>query len=248
MKYTIKKLASSAGVSVRTLHHYDDIGLLRPAEVGDNGYRYYGESELLRLQQILFFRELEFPLEKIKLALDSPNFNNLEALRSHRQVLLKQKHRLSGLIKTIDHTITNLKKGVSMTTNDLYGGFTKQQMEEYQAEAEARWGHTEAYQQSVQRTKNWTKAQYQRVFDESRDIVLRLAKVMDKPVHDESVQSLVKEHRANINRFYDVSDEIYRGLAQMYVADPRFAKHYDDVKPGLAKFLSAAMIASLNQI
>lgn len=246
MKYTIKKLATAAGVSVRTLHYYDDIGLLKPSEVGDNGYRYYGEPELLRLQQILFFRELEFPLEKIQMSLDSPGFNNLEALRNHRQVLLKQKKRMSRLIKTVDQTITSMQKGESMTANDLYGGFTKQQMEEYQAEAEQRWGTTDAYKQSVQRTKNWTKAQYKKVFDESSEITLKLSRLMDKSVNDPSVQELVKAHRNNINNFYDVSDEIYRGLAEMYVADPRFSKNYDDVSPGLSKFISEAMIASLS--
>lgn len=248
MKYTIKKLASAAGVSVRTLHYYDDIDLLKPSEVGDNNYRYYGESELLRLQQILFFRELEFPLEKIKLALDSPSFNNLEALRSHRLVLLKQKNRLSDLIKTIDRTITNLQKGASMTTNDLYGGFTKQQMEEYQAEAETRWGNTDAYKESVSRVKQMGKAGLQKVMEEGMHIELEMAELIGESVNSKAVQDLVIRHRAQIGKFYTVTDQIYRGLAEMYVADPRFAKHYDDVKPGLAKFLSDAMLASLNKI
>lgn len=245
MKYTVKKLAHAAGVSVRTLHHYDAIGLLSPAGIENNGYRYYGEEELLRLQQIMFFRELEFPLSKIKQILGAPDFNNLEALESHRAVLLKQKTRLSALIKTIDITIINTKKGVTMNANDMYDGFTKAQMEAYQKEAEERWGNTDAYKQSVARTKTWSKTKRKAVLEEGQNIEVKLARLIDREVSDPQVQELVATHRANIAHFYDVTDEIYRGLAEMYVADPRFAKHYNDVKAGLADFLSQAMLASL---
>jgi hypothetical protein len=159
--------------------------------------------------------------------------------------LQKQKSRLTQLIKTIDRTISSLQKGASMTAGDLYGGFTKKQMEEYQKEAEERWGNTDAYKQSVARTKNWSKADYTRVFEEGRDVVVKLSKLMDCEVSDPQVQSLVAAHRANITHFYDVTDEIYEGLARMYVADPRFAKNYEDVSPGLADFLSRAMLVSL---
>lgn len=245
MKYTINKLASAADITVRTLHHYDEIGLLSPAGKEANGYRYYGEAELLRLQQIMFFRELEFPLEKIRQALDAPKFNNLEALESHRAVLLKQKTRLSKLIKTIDTTIISLKKGVPMSTNDMYGGFTKAQMEEYQKEAQVRWGNNDAYKQSAARTKTWSKAKYKAVFEEGHEVVVKLAKLMDREVSDPQVQELVAAHRANIGHFYAVTDEIYGGLARMYVEDSRFAKNYDSVAPGLADFLSRAMLVSL---
>ena len=132
-----------------------------------------------------------------------------------------------------------------MTTNDLYGGFTKQQMEEYQKEAETRWGHTDAYKQSASRTKNWSKSKFDAVFEESREIIVKMSQLMDYSVDDPQIQSLVAAHRANITHFYDVTDEIYEGLAKMYVADHRFAKNYEEVAVGLADFLSRAMLASL---
>lgn len=246
MKYTIAKLASAAGVSVRTLHYYDEIGLLTPRSVEENGYRYYGQPELLRLQQIMFFRELEFPLAKIKLVLDSPDFDNISALTAHRAILVKQKSRLSQLIKTLDNTINNIKKGVSMTTNDLYGGFTKQQMEEYQKEAESKWGNTEAFKQSTARVKQMGPAGLRKIMEEGKAIESELASLIGQPVGGAPVQAAIAKHRAQIAHFYDVSDEMYRGLAQMYLSDPRFTKHYEDIAPGLAQFMHDAMMASLN--
>jgi DNA-binding transcriptional MerR regulator len=248
MKYTIAKLASAAGVSVRTLHYYDEIGLLVPAgHDGDNGYRYYGEAELLRLQQIMFFRELEFPLAKIKEIMGSPSFSNLDALVEHRQVLLSQKNRLNKLIKTIDLTINSLKKGQSMTANDLYEGFDKAQMEEYQQEAQERWGDTDAYKQSVARVAKMGKVGLAKVVAEGKEIEVELAKYISEPVESKNVQEIVARHRKHISNFYDVSDEMYRGLAEMYIADPRFTKHYDDVVPGLTQFLHDAIVFSLEK-
>lgn len=248
MKYTIAKLASAAGVSVRALHYYDEIGLLVPAgHDGNNGYRYYGETELLRLQQIMFFRELEFPLAKIKEIMDSPTFSNLDALIEHREVLLSQKKRTSKLLKTIDLTISSLKKGQSMTTTDLYDGFDKAKIEEYQKEAAERWGNTEAYKQSVSRVTKMGKAGLAKVIAEGRKIELELAKHIGEPVDGEEAQKLAARHRKHISYFYDVSDEMYRGLAEMYVTDPRFTKHYDDVTPGLAQFLHDAIVFSLEK-
>jgi DNA-binding transcriptional MerR regulator len=248
MKYTIAKLASAAGVSVRTLHYYDEIGLLVPASFGDdNGYRYYNENELLRLQQIMFFRELEFPLAKIKEIMSSPDFSSLEALENHRQILLSQKNRLGKLIKTIDITITNIKKGKSMTTNDLYNGFDKAKMEEYQKEAEERWGNTEAYKQSVARVAKMGKAGLAKVAAEGKEIEQELARHVGESVDTVIVQELIARHRKQISNFYDVSDEMYRGLAEMYMSDPRFTKHYDDVRPGLAQFVYDAIMYSLKK-
>ncbi len=246
MKYTIAKLASAAGVSVRTLHYYDEIDLLRPAEYGeDNGYRYYGEEELLTLQQIMFFSELDFPLAKIKEIISSPNFSNIEALESHRQVLLSQQTRLTKLIKTIDLTINSLKKGETMTANDLYGGFTKQQMAEYQKEAGERWGNTEAYKESVRNVKKMGKDGLKKVIAEGKKIEIELGRHVGESVGSEIVQKLIARHRAQIGNFYQVSDEIYRGLAEMYLSDTRFYAHYEEVTPGLAQFLHDAIIASL---
>lgn len=248
MKYSIAKLAKSAGVSVRTLHYYDEINLLTPAGHGDdNNYRYYTQAELLRLQQIMFFRELEFPLAKIKEIMDSPKFSNLEALKDHRQVLLSQKQRVSKLLKTIDLTINNIKQGQSMTTNDLYDGFDKAKMEEYQQEAQIRWGNTDAYRQSTARVAKMGKAGLAKVVAEGREIEVELAKHITEPIDSSVVQSLVSRHRQQISNFYDVSDQIYGSLAEMYITDPRFTKHYNDVALGLAQFVHDAIIYSLKK-
>lgn len=248
MKYTIAKLAKSAGVSVRTLHYYDEIGLLNPAgHSDDNNYRYYTQAELLRLQQIMFFRELEFPLAKIKEIMDSPKFSNLEALEDHRQVLLSQKQRVGKLLKTIDLTINNIKKGQSMTTTDLYDGFDKAKMEEYQQEAQTRWGNTDAYKQSTARVAKMGKAGLAKVVAEGKEIEVELAKHIGEPIGSSVVQSLIARHRAQISNFYDVGDEMYQGLAEMYLADSRFTKHYDDVAPGLAQFVHDAIIYSVKK-
>lgn len=244
MKYTINKLAVAAGVTVRTLHHYDQIGLLTPARDEENGYRHYGESELLRLQQILIYRELELPLATIQRILDESGFDYAKALNEHKQSLLGKQKRVGEIIKTIDKTRIKLRKGEAMNANDMYGGLTNKQMEEYQKEAEQKWGDSDAYKQSVANVKKMGKAGLKKIFDESQAIVLELVRLMDHDATSPEVQAVVAKHRANIGHFYTVTDEIYAGLAHMYVDDARFTATYDNVKPGLAKFLSDAMLAS----
>lgn len=165
MTYTIKKLAKMAKVSVRTLHYYDQIGLLKPARLGENGYRYYEESELLRLQQILFFRKLEFPLGEVKQILDSPNFDLKTALLGHKEYLEAKMRQENELISTIKKTIKKIE-GEQMKDEDLYDGFDKEKMKEYEKEAKERWGHTDAYKQSTHRVKQFTKDDWEK--DKSR--------------------------------------------------------------------------------
>jgi DNA-binding transcriptional MerR regulator len=246
MKYSINKLARAAGITVRTLHHYDDIGLLQ-TQRDENGYRLYGDSELLRLQQILIYRDLSFPLPTIKQILDEPSFDYLLALKEHLQHIEKEQLRLSELIKTIKNTLKKLKKGDSMTAQDMYGGLTKKQYEEYTAEAQERWGNTDAYKQSVARVKAMGKAGLAKVGEEMKAIELELAALMDHDITSTEVQEVIAKHRANLTHFYDVSDEMYAGLAHMYIDDPRFAAHYNEVKPGLAKVLSDAILFSINK-
>lgn len=246
MKYTVNKLALASGVTARTLHHYDEIGLLQPGRQ-NNGYRYFGEKDLLRLQQILIYRELDVPLATIKKILDDPEFDFERALEEHKKYLESEKGRLSKLVKTIDKTISKLQRGADMNANHMYGGLTKKQMEEYQKEAEERWGNTDAYKQSVTRVNAMGKAGLKKVFDESQGIVKELVALMDQDVASPEVQAVVAKHRSNISHFYDVSDQIYEGLAHMYVDDPRFKDTYDKAVPGLATFLSRAMLASLQK-
>jgi len=241
MPYTVQQLADLAGISVRTLHHYDDIGLLTPARSAKNDYRAYGEPELLRLQQILFFRELEFPLEDIKAILDKPEFDVAIALKDHRELLTLKQKRLGDLLETIDKTLAHVTKKKPMDDKDMYGGFTKEEMETYAAEAKERWGNTDAYKQSVERTKHFTKEDYKRIAEEGENLMKRIAAhIKDNPASDD-VQKLIAEHFNGLRTFYEPSIELYRGLGSMYVDDVRFRKYFEKHHKALPEFMRDAM-------
>lgn len=246
MPYTVHQLAKLAGVTSRTLRYYDKVGLLSPAHLGRNGYRYYGEDELVRLQQILFFRELDFPLEDIKAMIDSPSFDRIESLKYQKGLLALKRQRLDGIMKTIDNTITTMTNDEKPTEKDMYGSLSTEKIEEYKKEAKERWGNTDAYKQSQERAKKFTKADWD-VMSKKTDANLRaMVALMEagKAADSAEVIAEVANHRAGINRFYDCTDEIYRGLADMYVADDRFAEFYRKYHADLPQFLSNAMKAS----
>ena len=240
-EYTVKQLAKLANISVRTLHYYDEIDLLKPSVVRENGYRYYGNQELVKLQQILFFKELEFPLAEIKKMLTAPNYSSLEALNDQQHLLEMKKVRIDGLINTIKKTINNLKGGEKMNNDDLFDSFDEQEIEKYKKEAQQKWGHTDAYKQSVQRTKGWTKTDYKRVKAEGEALARQIANAMDKGLKDPEVQALVTKHYNAIAQFYDLPYEMYRNLGKMYVQDQRFTAYYERFRPGLAQFLCDAI-------
>lgn len=247
MKYTVKNLAVAAGVTIRTLHYYDQIGLLSPGREELNGYRYYTKNDLLRLQQILIYREMEVPLDTVRRILDESGFDYIQALQEHYARLEKEKDRMETLINTVRKTINSLQKGESMTAQDMYGGLTKKQHEEYSREADERWGNTAAWQESQSRVKAMGKRGLKKVFEESQKIVAEFVSLMNQDVKSEAVQAVVARHRANIGHFYTVTDEIYEGLAHMYVDDPRFTATYEKSAPGLASFISRAMLTSLGK-
>lgn len=244
MKYTINQLAKLAGVSVRTLHHYDEIGLLSPKRNEKNDYRLYTEDELLLLQQILFFRELDFPLDDVKEIITSPNFDIAQALKEHKQMILLKKKRVDGLLKTIDKTITNITNKTNMKDEDLYGNFSKEEMENYTKEAKERWGNTEAYKQSQVRVAKMGKEGLNVALQKSSVITLAIVDCMKEGVvvQDTRVQKLIAEHYNWLSNFYEPTLEIYKGLAEMYVADPRFKKTYEDIAVGLAQYMQDAML------
>ncbi len=244
MSYTVKQLAILAGVSVRTLHHYDYIGLLSPSQKKPNGYRYYEEPELLKLQQILFFRELDFPLSEIKRIILSPSFNIKEALRDQRKFIKMRKERLDKLIKTIDKTIKKINKEINMSDDELYGNFSKEEMEKYAEEAKERWGHTEAYKQSQERYKKMGKEGLKKVLAEGTQISANIAGLMKKgkKPEDPEVQKQIALHYNWLRHFYEPGPEMYQGLAKMYVEDDRFKKNIDKQGEGLAEFMRDAMV------
>lgn len=244
MSYSIKQLADLAGISVRTLHYYDQIGLLNPSRVKENSYRYYEDADLIVLQQILFFRELEFSLDDIKKIILSPDFDVAMALNDQKKLIKLKRDRLEMLLTTIDKTIKKINHKKIMADKDLYGGFSKEEMEKYAQEAKERWGHTDTYRQSQIRVKKMGKAGLQKVLEESGRITQAIASEMKSksdPASDK-VQSLIAQHYNGLRAFYEPNLEMYRGLAQMYVDDPRFKATYEKIAPGLAEFMRKAMI------
>lgn len=243
MTYTVLKLAQLAGVSIRTLHYYDEIGLLKPSLTRENGYRVYEEKELLRLQQILFYRELEFSLEDIKKILDAPGFTILEALQDHKKLLELKRERIEKMLITVNTTMKHLKGGGMMQNDDLFNGLNDKKMQEYKEEAKARWGDTKAYKQSIERTRNWTKEDYKKATADQKAITQEVADLMHegKSIESSEVQTVIEKHYKYLDRFYDTPYEMYRNLGKMYVDDPRFTAYYDKFTKGLAVFIRDAI-------
>lgn len=239
-KYSVKQLAKLANVSVRTLHHYDEIGLLKPGMRTESNYRYYGEEELLRLQQILFYKELDFPLAKIAEILDDPFFDIEGALHSHKKELVKRRDRTRELLKTIDKTLIHLKNK-KMKAEDMYKGFSKEQAEAYEKEAKEKYGD-KIVEESKERVKKMGKEGLAKSVAEQEEISKELSGLMDLDPRDKKVQALIKRHFDVTNKFYTVTPEIYRGLADLYVKDERFKKNYEKYKEGLTEFLRKSML------
>ena len=239
--YTVSKLAKLAGVSVRTLHHYDETGLLKPSFRSDSGYRQYQRKDLLRLQQILFYRELDFSLNEIKDILDDPDYDEVRALVNHRHNLEQKIERLSNLLNTLDKTILHYKGDtMALTDEELYEGFTKEQIERYNKEVDEMYG-AGTVQATRERIGKLTKKQWQGVKEEGEAINVEMAELMDLSPDSPEVQELVKRHHAWINNFWTPNAESYKGLGKGYVENSEFRKFYDRYKSGLADFLCAAM-------
>ena len=245
--YGVRELARLAGVSVRTLHHYDQIGLLAPSSRTAAGYRQYEADDLMRLQQILFFRELDVPLAEIRAILDDPDFDQVEALENHRRLLQLRAERLAHLIGTVDKTLQNLTEDtMTLTDEELYEGFSKEQIESYQNEARERWGSTDAYQESQRRVGNMSKAQWNAVKQQGDEATRLMAGLMDRDPADPEVQAAIAKHHAWIENFYTAPAEMYAGLGQMYADDERFRAYYDAYAPDLADFMRDAMAIYAN--
>lgn len=240
MAYTIKEIADLAGVTTRTLRYYDEIGLLAPADTGDNGYRYYDLDSLLRLQQILFFRELDVPLKDIQLIMSRPDFNLLRALEEHRASLENRVKRLDGLIDTVDQTIATLKGEFIMTARDYFEGFDEAR---YEGEARQRWGNTPQYAESRQKWATYSKEQKDAIKAEGGRLTIRMVSEDPETLPDDpDVQQAIGDYHAYINQYFYTCDlEFMRNLADMWVEDPRFAINYERVREGGAEFVRQAV-------
>jgi len=244
-RYTVKQLAELSGVSVRSLHFYDEIGLLEPASVGDNGYRYYGREQLLLLQQILFYRELGFPLEQIKSILGAPEFDKLKALRAHKAMLQKDASRLKELLLTIDKTIRNLERDTEMPDKDLYYGFDSEKQKAYEKELVDRYGQKaqKHIDESKRRTKHWGPADWKRVGGEGQAVNEGLVAQILKGAEPSApaVQELVRLHHQWVSNFWTPNREAYIGLGRLYAEHQDFRKFYEAFHPKLADYLAEAM-------
>lgn len=240
MTYTIKEIAELAGVTTRTLRYYDEIGLLSPAETGENAYRYYNHDSLLLLQQILFFRELDVPLKDIQLIVSRPDFNRLHALQKHRSSLQNKAKRLSKLIDTIDQTIATVNGEWMMSDKDYFEGFDESQ---YESETRERWGHTSQYAESQKKWASYSKDQKEAIKAEGGRLAIRM--VTEDPntrPDDPGVQAAVGEYYAYLTKyFYTCEVGFLRNLADMWVQDPRFAINYERIREGGAAFVREAV-------
>ncbi|RGE69190.1 MerR family transcriptional regulator [Eisenbergiella massiliensis] len=239
MQMKINEAAKMTGVTIRTLHYYDQIGLLRPETVTDAGYRLYGEKDMERLSQILFFRELDFPLSQIKEMLDSPSFDRNEALRAQHELLKKKKERLERLIALTERRMEGEKE---MSFQEFDSSEIERCKEKYAEEAKERWGHTQAWQESKKRTDGYRNGEWEAVMKESDSIMQAFAQSRELAPESEEVQALVAKWQDFISaRYYTCTDEILEGLGQMYTADERFTENIDRFGEGTAEQMSKAI-------
>jgi len=246
MAFTVGELSRLTGVTVRALHHYDEIGLVRPSQRSAAGYRIYSDGDVLRLQQVLVFRELGVPLDEIGTAIDEAG-DRAKLLRKHRHELAEKRTRIDAMLAAVDAALGALEKGQTMQPTDVKKMFDGFNPEDYEEETRQRWGHTEAYKESARRTKQYGKPEWEAIRRESEAIYARLAELMQQGAGaaDPAVQAAVEDHRMHLERwFYPCSKQMHHGLGEMYVADTRFTANLDKVAPGFARFLRDAIAAS----
>jgi len=247
MSYTVGRVAEVAGVTVRTLHHYDEIGLLVPGDRTAAGYRRYTDADLERLQQIRYYRELGFALDEIAAILDDPDTDARAHFRRQHRMLLGRIKKLQEMVTAIEFAMEAAKVGVNLTPEERFEVFGDFSPEQHDDEARERWGDTDAYAESQRRASRYSKDDWLRLKAENEDWGRRLVEVMaaGEPPAGPAAMDLAEEHRQQISRwFYECDYEIHTGLADMYIADPRFTAYYENIRPGLARFLYEAIHAN----
>ena len=247
MSYSVGQVADLAGVTIRALHHYDEIGLLSPGGRSAAGYRIYEEPDLERLQQVLFYRELGFALEEIAAIVNDPHTDSVGHLRHQRGLLTRKIERLQKMVAAIDHEMEAREMNIKLTPEEkleVFGDFVP---EEHAEEAEQRWGGTDAYQQSQRRVSNYTKEDWLKIKAEHGEVAATLTAHFESGAAPDSEEAMAaaEAHRRHISRwYYDCSPEIHRGLGEMYVSDERFRANYDALAPGLSEFIRDAARAN----
>jgi MerR family transcriptional regulator, thiopeptide resistance regulator len=241
---TVGELSRLAGVSVRTLHHYDEICLLRPSGRSEAGYRLYAYADIARLQEILIWRQLGFTLQEIRRLLDEPGHDRAAALRRQRELVGRQLERLGATARALDAALAAHEKGTEMDPSDMFRDFDPA---EYEEEARERWGHTEAYRESARRAAGYGEGEWAAIREEAEANVRELAGLLaaGEPPGGKRARAAAEDHRRHLARwFYPVSTAMHRNLAEMYIADPRFAAGYEKVAPGLAGYVHDAIVAN----
>jgi DNA-binding transcriptional MerR regulator len=243
----VGQVAELAGVTVRTLHHYDRIGLLSPSGRTSAGYRSYSAADLDRLHQVLMYRELGFPLEEVATLLDDLDADPAAHLRRQHRLLRDRIERTQAMIAAVEKEMEARQMGISLTPEERFEVFGEHDPAQYEAEVEERWGETEAYAQSKRRTAAYSKDDWVRIKAEGEDVERRFAEALRSGVAADSEQAMdiAEEHRQQISRnFYDCPPQMHAGLGRMYVEDERFTAHYEKLAPGLARYVSTAVQAN----
>ncbi len=245
MPYTVKQLSDLSGVSSRTLHFYHEIGLLKPAKVGENGYRYYEDEQLLLLQQILFFRKLGFPLKEIQRIILSSEFDQLRSLEVHKSALTNKIIQAQKLITTIDKTIAHLQGKTMMDNKEIYVGFDEIKQSEYDQYLIKQHGETARtfIAEAKERTKDWSQQDFIQVRKQHDLLYQKFNKALQQKLKPESidVQKLVQEHYELVQIFYTPTKEVYTSLSQTYCEHPDFRQYFDSFNLALAEYLARAI-------
>jgi DNA-binding transcriptional MerR regulator len=245
MAYTVKQLSEFSGVSIRTLRFYDEIGLLKQAYYGENGYRYYEEEQLLILQQILFYRELGFTLNNIQNVLTNNDFNKIDSLISHKKMLEKKLERIKKLIMTIDKTILNITGTEKMDVNEIYEGFELSNLPKYDEMAVAQFGNVAVklieYRKKV--TEHWGKEEWDKLHQDWNEISLEFTAALKNELNPEknSVQKIVRKQYEHLKKLYDPSKTEYLYIGEMNCKNPEYKKQFDFYHPKLAQYILEAM-------
>lgn len=241
MNMTVKEVSNLVGISVRTLHHYDNINLLKPSMTSEAGYRLYSEDNIDRLQQILFFKTLDFPLKKIKNILDDPSFDKQEALFMHKKMLLEKKTQIEQIIQTIEQTEKHLKGEMNMTNEEKFKGF-KFDDDQYESEARSKWGD-ETIDNANKHINNWSEEEKTSKEEEMNEIFRSFAEIRTESAHSEKAQLLVQRwyNYLNSNINYNYTLEIFNSLGEMYTSDERFTKNINQFGEGTAEYISKAI-------
>ncbi len=241
---TVGEVSELAGVTVRTLHHYDEIGLLRPSGRSDAGYRLYDHADLQRLQEIVVWRQLGFSLSEVSGLLDDHAYDRGAALRRQRELVELSLDRLGATARALNAALVAHEQETDQEEHAMFKDFDPAQYEE---EVRDRWGETDAYRESTRRAAGYGEPQWAQIRAETDKQVTDFAALMDagEPAGGEHARAVAERHRQHITQwFYPVSPEMHRKLAEMYVADPRFAANYNRVAPGLAAYVRAAIVAN----